>query len=385
MLLLVLGTVLCTAASSAELEDSVPQLARALADLSADSSVVDLPEGLYTIGSTWVISKPGVTIRGAGTGKTILMRDPKFNGVLVKIDAEGSTLSNLMLDGNGTATVLSLNGAGITADTLDIKNFTRIGIAVPASGCRITKCLVRGLGTADAPSMGIWHDAGKIPTKSTITIDHSTIQNNGMCGIYCTGGKVTIANNRITGNHIITNIGGGQLDIGNAFTTNTVAIIQDNTIADGGSLKAGGIEAGGGRFTVTGNTIRNHGSGGIGIGHNVIEVTITGNTISNCGQNVNDRNNPQNRSAIYVGYGATNVEISGNRCFDDQANKTQTWGLILAPPPRRIDPRFAPKATEHVVVRDNDLRGNLHREGLLDESDARDRNVSGNLLSQANR
>src|SRR5205809_472999 len=291
MLLLVLGTVLCTAASSAELEDSVPQLARALADLSADSSVVDLPEGLYTIESTWVISKPGVTIRGAGTGKTILMRDPKFNGVLVKIDAEGSTLSNLMLDGNGTATVLSLNGAGITADTLDIKNY---------------------------------------------------------------------------------------------FTTNTVAIIQDNTIADGGSLKAGGIEAGGGRFTVTGNTIRNHGSGGIGIGHNVIEVTITGNTISNCGQNVNDRNNPQNRSAIYVGYGATNVEISGNRCFDDQANKTQTWGLILAPPPRRIDPRFAPKATEHVVVRDNDLRGNLHREGLLDESDARDRNVSGNLLSQAN-
>ena len=44
MLLLVVGTVLCTAASSAELEDSVPKLARALADLSADSSVVDLPE-----------------------------------------------------------------------------------------------------------------------------------------------------------------------------------------------------------------------------------------------------------------------------------------------------------------------------------------------------
>ena len=119
--LVVIGSVICSVTSSAELEDSVSQLARALADLSADSSVVDLPEGLYTIESTWVISKPGVTIRGAGTGKTILMRDPKFNGVLVKIDAEGSTLSNLMLDGNGTATVLSLNGAGITADTLDIK------------------------------------------------------------------------------------------------------------------------------------------------------------------------------------------------------------------------------------------------------------------------
>jgi hypothetical protein len=27
-------------------------------------------------------------------------------------------------------------------------------------------------------------------------------------------------------------------------------------------------------------------------------------------------------------YGATNVEISGNRCFDDQQNKTQTWQLF---------------------------------------------------------
>jgi hypothetical protein len=26
--------------------------------------------------------------------------------------------------------------------------------------------------------------------------------------------------------------------------------------------------------------------------------------------------------------GATDVEISGNRCFDDQQNKTQTWQLF---------------------------------------------------------
>jgi hypothetical protein len=52
MLLLVLATILCMAVSSAELEDSVPRLARALADLSGNSSVVDLPEALYTIGST---------------------------------------------------------------------------------------------------------------------------------------------------------------------------------------------------------------------------------------------------------------------------------------------------------------------------------------------
>jgi len=386
MLFLVVGTILCTAASSAELEDSVPRLARALADLSGESSVVDLPEGLYTIGSTWVISRPGVTIRGAGPGKTILMRNPKFDGALVRMDAENGTITNLTLDGNGAATVILLDRPGITADTIEVKNFTHIGITVPASGCRITKCLVSGLGIADAPSMGIWHDAGKIPTKkSTITIDHSTIQNNGMCGIYCTGGEVIATNNRISGNHIITSPGGGQIDIGNAFTTNTVATISGNTITDGGSVKTGGIELGGGKFTVTKNTIRNHGASGIGLGHNAIQAVIADNTISNCGRNVADANKPQNRSGIYVMYGAANVEIFGNRCFDDQANKTQTWGLILAPPPRRIDPRFAPKATEHVLARDNDLRGNLHREGLLDQSGARDRIVSANLPAQANR
>ena len=285
MLLLVLGTVLCTAASSAESEDSVPRLARALADLSADSSVVDLPEGLYTIGSTWVISRPGVTIRGAGSGKTILIRDPKFNGALVRMDAENGTITNLTLDGNGVATVISLDRPGVTVDTIEVKNFTHIGIAVPASGCRITECLVSGLGTADAPSMGIWHDAGKIPTKSKITIDHSTVQNNGMCGIYCTGGEVIVTNNRISGNHIITCPGGGQIDIGNAFTRNTVATITGNTITEGGAIKTGGIELGGGKFTVAKNTIRNHGASGVGLGHNAIQALIADNTISNCGRN----------------------------------------------------------------------------------------------------
>ena len=383
--LVMIGSVICSVTSSAELEDSVSQLARALADLSADSSVVDLPEGLYTIGSTWVISRPGVTIRGAGPGKTILMRDPKFDGVLVRMNAENGTITNLTIDGNGAATVISLDRPGVTADTIEVKNFTHIGIAVPASGGRITKCLVNGFGTAEAPSMGIWHDAGKIPTKSTITIDHSTIQNNGMCGIYCTGGEVIVTNNRISGNHIITSPGGGQIDIGNAFTTNTVATISGNTITDGGNVKTGGIELGGGKFTVTKNTIRNHGASGVGLGHNAIQAVIANNTISNCGQNIGDGNKPPNRSGIYVLSGATNVEISDNRCFDDQPNKTQTWGIILASPLVRSDASFAARHTEHVTIKQNDLRENIHPEGLLDESGARDRITAGNLPARANR
>jgi len=384
-ILVISGAALCTFTSSALSEDSVPELARTVSEASADRSVVDIPEGVYTIGTTWVISRPGVIIRGAGRGKTILMRDPQFAGVLVKMDAEGSTISNLTLDGKGTSTVIGLDAARVAADTIEVKNFTHIGIAVPASGCRITNSVVSGFGSAEAPSMGIWHDAGKLPTNSTITIDHSAVTNNGMCGIYCTGGEVVVANNVISGNHIIANPGGGQIDIGNAFTRNTVATIKGNTITDGGAPKAGGIELGGGKFTVVKNTIRNHGASGVGLGHNAIGAVIADNTISNCGRNVADANKPQNRAGIYIMYGAENVEIAGNRCFDDQAKKTQTYGIILAPPPVRADPRFAPRAIDHVVVRGNDLRGNLHPEGLLNQSNARDRMISANLPTHANR
>jgi hypothetical protein len=366
-------------------DNSVPALARMVSELPQDTSIVDVPEGVYMIGSTWVISKPGITVRGAGIGKTILIRDPSFSGVLVRVDAEGSTLSNLTLDGNRTATVLSLNGTDVTADSVEVKNFTHIGIAAPASVCRITKCLTEGLKDLAALTMGIWHDAGPRTTDATILIDHNTIKDNSVNGIYCTGGKVTITNNRLTGNHSVPNIGGGQIDVGNAFTTNTVAVITGNTITDGGSIKAGGIELGGGTFTVAHNVIRNHGAGGIGLGHNTVRATVSNNTISNCGRNVGEKNVPQCRSGIYVMYGASNVLISGNRCFDDQPNKTQTYGIILTPPPRRADPRFAAKATEHVVIRENDLRGNIHPEGLLDESRARDKSISANLPSQANR
>jgi Right handed beta helix region len=384
--LVMIGSVLCSLTSFAEPEDSVPQLGRALTDLSADNSVVDLPEGLYTIGSTWVISKAGVTIRGAGLGKTILMRNPKFDGALVRMDAENSKITNLTLDGNGGATVILLDRPGVTADTIEVKNFTHIGIAVPASGCRITKCLVSGLGTVEAPSMGIWHDAGKIPTKSTITIDHSTIQNNGMCGIYCTGGEVIVTNNRIGGNHIITSPGGGQIDIGNAFTTNTVAVIKGNQILNGGGIKAGGIELGGGNFTVTDNTIRGHGLAGIGLGYNAVGAMISGNSISNSGHFIGNKGyKVEHGAGISIGYGASNIEIFGNRCFDDQPSKTQTWGIVLTGPPARLNPKFSPKFVENIVVKDNDLRENLRPEGLLDHSAARHKTISGNAPAAANR
>jgi len=368
----------CDRASCTVSEDSVPAFARALSELPPGSSVLELPEGTYTIGSTWTIRRTGITIRGAGIGKTVLTRDPTFTGPLVIIGAENSSITNLTIDGKRTVNMVFLARTGDVADTIEVKGFTHIGIAVPpsGSGCRISNCLITGPTTQT--TMAIWHDAGRTSTDSTIMIDHNVIKNTGLYG---TGGQITIADNQISGEP---NPGGGQIDIGNAFTTNTVAFITGNSILNGGTVRTGGIEMGGGSFTVTNNIVRNHGLAGMGVGHNVIRATITGNTVSNSGHDIADKNRPQCRSGIYVLYGAANVEISGNRCFDDQPNKTQTWGIILCGPPMRPDPRFSPKAIEHLVMKGNDLRGNIHSEGLLDEGRVRDKLVSGNLPSQAN-
>jgi hypothetical protein len=377
--------LLASYACDANAKDSVPALVQAISELPDGQAVFNLAEGVYTIGSTWRISKPGITVRGAGIGKTVLIRDPQFNGALVTMDAPNSLIGDLTLDGNRTATVISLNQPGTVAEAIEVKNFTHLGVAVPASGCRISKCIIHGYGDPAIQSFGIWRDAGKTSTDSTIRIDHNTITNNGLVGIYCTGGKITIADNQLSGNHSYTKVGGGQIDIGNAFSTNTDALITGNTILNGGGIKTGGMELGGGTFTIKNNTVRGHGSGGIGIGHNVIRATISGNVISNCGRNIAEKNSPQDRSGIYVGYGAANVEISDNRCFDDQPGKTQTFGIILVGPPARPDSRFSPKAVEHLAIKGNDLRGNVHAIGLLDQSHARDRSISGNLPAEANR
>jgi hypothetical protein len=234
----------------------------------------------------------------------------------------------------------------------------------------VTRCVVTGLGDALVPSIGVWHDAGAGSTDSIIEIDHNLITDNGINGIYCTGGKIKIDANQLHGNHRQTEpTGGGQIDIGNAFTTNTDATISNNTIVDGGGMKTGGIEIGGGMFTITKNTIRNHGLPGIGIGSKT-KAKIVGNTISNSGRNLAR----PNRAGIYVLANSSDFEISGNRIFDDQVVKTQTWGVQLLPS----------SATRHYVIENNDLRGNINSRGLQDSARAPDRVVAGNTPEEAN-
>jgi len=346
-----------------------------VAELPDDASVLDLPQGTYLIGSTWTIPRAGITIRGAGIGKTVLVRSEGFRGFVVNMNGEGSTITSLTIDGNcpgpgqKTGPELALHGPKDIADGVEVKNFCHIGIAVFASECRVTRCVITGVGNPLIPSVGIWHDAGKQPTDSVITIDHNVVKDNGINGIYCTGGKITVTENQLYGNHCQTSPhGGGQMDIGNAFTTNTDAIITDNRVMNGGGMRAGGIELGGGKFFVARNTIRNHGIGGTGIAHNATGTMID-NIISNSGRNTAHAN----RAGLVVAAGATGFKIIGNRIFDDQPVKTQTWGILIG------------RGCDQFEVRNNDVRGNVNGRGLLDQSNARNRILAGNLPLEANR
>lgn len=355
-------------------EDATPQLIRAVAGLPPDASVLDLPQGTYTIGSTWVITRPGITIRGAGIGKTILMRSGGFTGQLVNISGAGSTITGLTIDGNCSeqtqkiSAELALSRPHGTAEMIEVRNFCHIGIAVPSTECRVTHCVITGTGNPAVPSVGVWHDAGKDPTNSVITIDHNLVRNNGINGIYCTGGKIIIANNKLLGNHCQTiPNGGGQIDVGSVRTNNTEAVITDNIVADGGGARTGGLELGSGRFYVARNTVRNHALGGIGLDRKCTGIVID-NVVSNSGQNTAH----PIRDGIVVGPGATDFKIISNRVFDDRPTKTQTWGIHIKP------------GCDQYEVRDNDLHANVNAKGLLDESKARNRIVVGNLPSESN-
>jgi len=61
------------------------------------------------------------------------------------------------------------------------------------------------------------------------------------------------------------------------------------------TLRTGGIETGGGSFTVINNIIRNYGRAGIWVGHNAVLATITGNAISNSDDYLADKNEPPQR------------------------------------------------------------------------------------------
>jgi hypothetical protein len=92
-----------------EQNDSVTALVEPLSKLPSDRSLFEPAEDTYTIGSTWALLRAGITICGVGIGKTVPARDRQFNGIMVNRDVANNTISDLTLNGNGTANVIFLS------------------------------------------------------------------------------------------------------------------------------------------------------------------------------------------------------------------------------------------------------------------------------------
>ena len=100
-----------------------------------------------------------------------------------------------------------------------------------------------------------------------------------------------------------------------------VHIIKGNIVRNAGGIGIDVIDYGG--VVVDGNIVEESQHSGIYIG--TANVVVTNNIC---------RNNGQSEEATYMGrdgiriYDATDVVVTGNRCYDDQTTKTQEYGII---------------------------------------------------------
>jgi hypothetical protein len=345
--------------------DAVPYLQQLIA---AAGDTLSLPAGTYELDTALLVQRP-VTIIGAGQGQTTLLRaSPQPINLLSTV-----ALKNLTIDSGGLSSAVLMNAPNCILDTVEVKNFGLVGIAAMKAGAILRHCWVHQPNPAVPLTMGIWRDAGASDSESLFTADYNVVDGTQ---VYATGGHIIFNHNQVRHE---TNPGGGQVDIGNSATTNTIAEVNDNFVEFGGNPMTGGLELGGGSFDACRNVIRNHGLSGIGIGHNVVKALLEENVISNSGQNTSERHVPACRSAIYVGYGARNLTIMRNRAFDDQAVKTQTYGIVFTPVPTIPDPRFEQRVTDYVRCVGNFFGGNFIGPSLDCTSGASDVQIYGNL------
>ena len=175
-----------------------------------------------------------------------------------------------------------------------------------------------------------------------VIIDGNIIR-DGAGGIYCYGGTdVTISNNIVDeapfdGMEI-------NLDPNEFFSEPSVIVpservtVTGNKIANGG---AQGLYVHAAKVSIVGNVISGNWTDGISLGTDIVDltpmdVTIAANSITNNGQKyVSDGLTGWGYHGIRAGdFGATpptssKITIIGNTCYDDQAVKTQNYGLAV--------------------------------------------------------
>lgn len=370
--------------------------------------ILYFPPGTYLVKSN-VALKSKVIVRGAGVGATTIKAATGVTTAPLRALAadavEDLAIQDLTVDGNYTVFAGNVYGIHLSeavrplVTNVRVKDTYHIGIF--ASKCtepRIDGCKGDNLGKVST-GCNAFHVSESVRARVFNNVVTDWGHNKEGVGIYCSAshGAQVIGNNvanpggvdhlhmiqvNASNRCIVSN---NQLDhtgfVGESLTTMGVSVlnsndvaVEDNTIympsqdngsrepiqVDGTSARAtvsgnhcvsgddNGITLwGGGEHTCNGNIVTGPAHHGISVNSN--NCVVTGNVCKNAGPHPAIAN----PSGIAILTGVTGTVVVGNRCYDDQAVKTQAYGV-----------QEVAGASANTIV-GNDLTGNLTAPMLL--------------------
>ena len=225
------------------------------AELMGAATII-LPSGTYVLTLGQLDIKVGITIQGAGPGKTII-------------------------NGNGDNPDCYPNGA-LSCRIFDMKT----GTSLTASGLTIRN------GKAGLGESGHYH-GGAIHNHGTLTLNNAVISESVVTDAFWGGGGLTTAGGAtafleqvtVNGNTAATN-GGGIENLGGLSLINSTVSGNTATGKGGGVWHSGATTSALNSVTIAGNSAAASGGGGInrtgGVALNVQKTILAGNTGGNC-------------------------------------------------------------------------------------------------------
>jgi|GEM_PF-6115246 len=362
-------------------DDATPIREAIKAVAEAGGGTVFFPAGNYRIASN-VALKPKVEIRGAAREATLIKADI---GVTVApftaTEIEDTVVRDLAIDGDAVVFVGNTFGISWTRckrvrlTNVRIKNTYHIGAySTECTDYSIDNCLLDECGKTSATPNCIhvlkgtrakvafntvidWGNGGNgravyvSESPETQIIGNSFANPGGvnhshMISVDAASDRCVITDNLLENSGYP---GEGRKCVGISVINSDDPLIGNNRIReptqDKGSLECIQVDGTSKRATITGNHCEYGDDNGItawGAGEHVVSgnliefaahhgisvnsnnCTVSGNLVKNSGQH------PEiiNPSGIGILSGVTGTVVTGNRCFDDQATKTQLWGVI---------------------------------------------------------
>lgn len=345
----------------------------AIAALPSSGGKVVLTEGQFNIAAHIInLAKPNVALVGQGWEATKIASTSAMNEA-VYTNQDYVRFADFTLDCSDQTggNALKIQGSYGCFERLRIANAKDCALHIYEDYHQVRDCIFSGgIGTVLLDNSDYCLVSGNrfvnTSTYHAIAIKglHNTVIGNTLTGCY---GGITfqppssdcvVANNVIEGQSgdtpAIHLMGQDRISVrgnvirdctGNGIDTASpgdCCIIEGNLISKISSPTEGrGILFGGTGTVVSNNVCEMCDLEGI-VGHGD-HCTIVGNICKNNGQ----RLAVGRRRGISLDTNATYCLVANNRCYDDQAVKTQDWGLYVTDP-----------GTDHNYIADNDFRGN---------------------------